>query len=116
LARVIVGLSGGVDSAVAAALLIEAGHAVEAVFMKNWEEDDTAEHCSAAADLADAQAVADRLGIPLQAVNFATEYWDRVFARFLEEYRAGRTPMVLRCVQDYLAGRRFPLEILNEVS
>jgi len=92
LARVIVGLSGGVDSAVAAALLIEAGHAVEAVFMKNWEEDDTAEHCSAAADLADAQAVADRLGIPLQAVNFATEYWDRVFARFLEEYRAGRTP------------------------
>jgi tRNA-specific 2-thiouridylase len=91
-ARVIVGLSGGVDSAVAALLLLDRGHAVEAVFMKNWEEDDTTDHCSAAADLADAQAVADRLGIPLQAVNFATEYWDRVFARFLDEHRAGRTP------------------------
>jgi tRNA-specific 2-thiouridylase len=91
-ARVFVGLSGGVDSAVAAALLLDAGHAVEAVFMKNWEEDDTPTHCSAAADLAEAQAVADRLGIPLRAVNFATEYWDRVFAHFLDEYRAGRTP------------------------
>ncbi len=90
--RVFVGLSGGVDSAVAAWLLAEAGHAVEAVFMKNWEEDDTADYCSAAADLADAQAVAAHLGIPLRAVNFATEYWDRVFAHFLAEYRAGRTP------------------------
>jgi tRNA-specific 2-thiouridylase len=90
--RVLVGLSGGVDSAVAAALLIDQGHAVEAVFMKNWEEDDTADHCSAAADLADAQTVAGRLGIGLRAVNFATEYWDRVFVRFLDEYRAGRTP------------------------
>ena len=90
--RVFVGLSGGVDSAVAAALLVEQGYAVEAVFMKNWEEDDTAEYCSAAADLADAQAVADRLGIPLRAVNFATEYWDRVFAQFLDEDRVGRTP------------------------
>jgi tRNA-specific 2-thiouridylase len=90
--RIFVGLSGGVDSAVAAALLKREGHAVEAVFMKNWEEDDTPGHCAAATDLADAQAVADRLGIPLHAVNFATEYWDRVFAHFLAEYRAGRTP------------------------
>ena len=92
MARVFVGLSGGVDSAVAAALLVEQGHAVEAVFMKNWEEDDTADYCSAAADLADASAVADHLGIRLRSVNFATEYWDRVFRHFLAEYRAGRTP------------------------
>ena len=90
--RIFVGLSGGVDSAVAAALLQRQGHAVEAVFMKNWEEDDAPGHCAAAADLADAQAVADWLGIPLHAVNFATEYWDHVFAHFLAEYRAGRTP------------------------
>jgi tRNA-specific 2-thiouridylase len=92
MARVFVGLSGGVDSAVAAALLVEQGHAVEAVFMKNWEEDDTADYCSAAADLADALAVANHLGIRLRSVNFATEYWDRVFRHFLAEYRAGRTP------------------------
>lgn len=90
--RVFVGLSGGVDSAVAAALLIEQGWAVEGVFMKNWEEDDGPDHCSAAADLADARQVADRLDIPLRSVNFATEYWDRVFAHFLDEYRRGRTP------------------------
>ena len=89
---IFVGLSGGVDSAVAAALLVEQGRAVEGVFMKNWEEDDTPDRCSAAADLAEARAVADRRGIPLRAVNFATEYWDRVFAHFLAEYRAGRTP------------------------
>ena len=92
MARVFVGLSGGVDSAVAAALLVEQGHAVEAVFMKNWEEDDTADYCSAAADLADARAVATQLGIRLRSVNFATEYWDCVFRHFLAEYRAGRTP------------------------
>jgi tRNA-uridine 2-sulfurtransferase len=90
--RVIVGLSGGVDSSVAALLLIEQGFEVEGLFMKNWEEDDTTEYCSAAEDLADAQAVADLLHIPLHTVNFSTEYWDRVFAYFLEEYRAGRTP------------------------
>jgi tRNA-specific 2-thiouridylase len=89
---VFVGLSGGVDSAVAAALLVDEGRSVEAVFMKNWEEDDRPNHCSAAADLAEAQAVADRLGVPLRSVNFATEYWDRVFAHFLSEYGAGRTP------------------------
>jgi tRNA-specific 2-thiouridylase len=89
---VMVGLSGGVDSSVAAALLAEQGLRVEALFMKNWEEDDAAGYCAAAKDLADARAVAERLGIRLHAVNFAAEYWDRVFAQFLAEYRAGRTP------------------------
>jgi tRNA-specific 2-thiouridylase len=90
--RVVVGLSGGVDSAVAAHRLLEQGHEVEAVFMKNWEEDDDPGYCAAAADLADARAVADRLGIRLHTVNFATEYWDRVFESFLNDYRAMRTP------------------------
>ncbi|MBK5967711.1 MULTISPECIES: tRNA 2-thiouridine(34) synthase MnmA [Thiorhodovibrio] len=90
--RVLIGLSGGVDSAVAAHVLIEQGYRVEALFMKNWEEDDAPGYCAAAEDLADAQAVAERLGIPLRTVNFATEYWDRVFAHFLAEYRALRTP------------------------
>lgn len=91
-ARIIVGLSGGVDSAVAAHRLLEQGYAVEALFMKNWEEDDRAGYCAAAEDLADAKAVAERLGIRLHAVNFATEYWDQVFETFLREYRALRTP------------------------
>ena len=90
--KVIVGLSGGVDSSVAALRLLEDGWQVEACFMKNWEEDDSEDYCSAAEDLADAQAVADVLGIKLHTVNFSTEYWDRVFAYFLEEYRSGRTP------------------------
>ncbi len=89
---IVVGLSGGVDSSVAALLLQRQGHRVEGLFMKNWEEDDTAEYCSAAEDLRDAQAVAERLGIPLHTVNFSGEYWDQVFAHFLDEYRAGRTP------------------------
>lgn len=89
---VIVGLSGGVDSSVAALLLLEQGYRVEGLFMKNWEEDDTDDHCAAAADLEDAAAVADRLGISLHRVNFSTEYWDWVFSRFLTEYRAARTP------------------------
>ncbi len=87
-----VGLSGGVDSAVSAYLLLQQGHDVEAIFMKNWEGDDTAEYCPATQDMADAQAVCDKLGIQLHTVNFANEYWERVFAYFLEEYRAGRTP------------------------
>lgn len=90
--KAIVGLSGGVDSSVAALRLLEQGWEVEALFMKNWEEDDDEAYCSAAEDLADARAVAELLGIRLHTVNFSTEYWDRVFAYFLEEYRAGRTP------------------------
>ena len=90
--KVIVGLSGGVDSSVAALRLIEQGWQVEGLFMKNWEEDDDTDYCNAAEDLADAQAVAEILGIRLHTVNFATEYWDRVFEYFLAEYRAGRTP------------------------
>jgi tRNA-specific 2-thiouridylase len=89
--RVIVGLSGGVDSSVAALLLKRAGHDVVGVFMKNWEDDDD-EYCSSRDDLVDAAAVADVLGIELEAVNFAAEYRERVFAAFLAEYRAGRTP------------------------
>ena len=87
-----IGLSGGVDSAVAAHLLIDQGHRVDALFMKNWEEDDAPGYCAAAEDLADAEAVAKHLGIELKTVNFAAEYWERVFETFLEEYRALRTP------------------------
>lgn len=90
--RVIVGLSGGVDSSVAALLLLQQGWQVEGLFMKNWEEDDKADYCSAAEDLADAEAVASALDIPLHTMNFATEYWERVFEYFLAEYRANRTP------------------------
>ncbi len=90
--RVIVGMSGGVDSSVAAALLLEQGYDVLGLFMKNWEDDDTDEHCTAQADLADANQVCELLGIPLRTVNFSHEYWERVFTRFLAECRAGRTP------------------------
>lgn len=90
--RVIVGMSGGVDSSVSALLLLEQGYRVEGLFMKNWDEDDGTEYCTAKDDLADAQAVCDRLGIRLHAANFAAEYWDNVFEHFLAEYRAGRTP------------------------
>jgi len=90
--RVIVGMSGGVDSSVTALLLLEQGYQVEGLFMKNWEEDDDAEYCAATVDLADAQAVCDKIGITLRTVNFATEYWDHVFEYFLQEYKAGRTP------------------------
>jgi tRNA-specific 2-thiouridylase len=90
--RIVVGLSGGVDSSVAAWLLKKAGHEVVGIFMKNWEDDDTNEYCSSRQDLVDAASVADVVGIELQAVNFAAEYRDRVFAAFLREYAAGRTP------------------------
>ncbi len=90
--RVIVGMSGGVDSSVAALLLLEQGYQVEGLFMKNWEEDDDTEYCTAKADLADARSVCEQLGIHLHTANFAAEYWDNVFEYFLSEYAAGRTP------------------------
>ena len=90
--RVIVGMSGGVDSSVAAWLLKQQGFDVVGLFMKNWEDDDTDEYCTSRADLVDAAAVADVIGIELEAVNFAAEYRERVFAHFLREYEAGRTP------------------------
>ena len=85
-------MSGGVDSSVSAYLLQQQGYQVEGLFMKNWEEDDNEEYCTAAEDLADAQAVCDKLGIELHTINFASEYWDNVFEYFLAEYKAGRTP------------------------
>ncbi|HZF15132.1 MAG TPA: tRNA 2-thiouridine(34) synthase MnmA [Steroidobacteraceae bacterium] len=88
---VIVALSGGVDSAVAASLLIEQGHSVAGLFMSNWDEDETG-YCTSAADYQDARRVAEELGIPLHRASFAREYRDRVFAHFLDEYQAGRTP------------------------
>jgi tRNA-specific 2-thiouridylase len=90
--RVVVGLSGGVDSSVAAYLLKKQGYEVVGLFMKNWEDDDDDEYCSTRQDLIDAAAAADVIGIELEAVNFAAEYKDRVFAEFLREYAAGRTP------------------------
>jgi len=90
--RVIVGMSGGVDSSVAALLLLEQGYQVEGLFMKNWDEDDGTEYCTAKTDLDDATAVCEKLGIRLHSANFAAEYWDNVFEHFLTEYRAGRTP------------------------
>ncbi|WP_310566635.1 tRNA 2-thiouridine(34) synthase MnmA [Hydrogenophaga sp.] len=90
--RVVVGLSGGVDSAVSAYLLKQQGHEVIGIFMKNWEDDDDGEYCSTRQDFLDAASVADVLGIEIEHVNFAAEYKDRVFAEFLREYQAGRTP------------------------
>ena len=90
--HIVVGLSGGVDSAIAAHLLKSAGHKVDAIFMKNWEEDDSEEYCSAAEELEDAEKVCELLNIPLRTVNFSSEYWDYVFEYFLAEHKAGRTP------------------------
>lgn len=90
--RVVVGLSGGVDSSVTAWLLKQQGYEVIGLFMKNWEDDDDSEYCSTRQDLLDAASVADLIGIELEAVNFASEYKDRVFSEFLREYSAGRTP------------------------
>jgi tRNA-specific 2-thiouridylase len=90
--RVVVGMSGGVDSSVAAWMLRRQGYEVVGVFMKNWEDDDTDEYCTSREDLVDAAAVADVIGIDLEAVNFAAEYRERVFAHFLRDYQAGRTP------------------------
>jgi tRNA-specific 2-thiouridylase len=90
--RIVVGLSGGVDSAVTAWLLKQQGHEVVGIFMKNWEDDDDSEFCTSNIDFVDAAAVADVIGIEIEHVNFAAEYKDRVFAEFLREYQAGRTP------------------------
>jgi tRNA-specific 2-thiouridylase len=90
--RIVVGLSGGVDSAVTAYLLKQQGYEVIGIFMKNWEDDDDSEYCSSNIDFVDAAAVADVIGIEIEHINFAAEYRDRVFAEFLREYQAGRTP------------------------
>ena len=90
--RIIVGMSGGGDSSVAALLLLKQGFEVEGLFMKNWEETDDVAYCTAQQDLEDAQQVCDDLEIPLHQINFAREYWDRVFEHFLNEYQSGRTP------------------------
>lgn len=90
--RVIVGMSGGVDSSVAALLLQQQGYDVEGVFMKNWEDDDREGHCQAANDVKDAEAITNLLKIPLHTVNFSQSYWDNVFEHFLKEYQLGRTP------------------------
>ncbi len=90
--KIIVGLSGGVDSSVVALLLKQQGYEVEGLFMKNWEEDDTENYCSAAEDLRDVTTVCETLNIPLHTVNFASEYWDNVFQYCLDEFQKGRTP------------------------
>jgi len=97
-ARVVVGISGGVDSSVAAWRLKEQGFEVIGLFMKNWEEDDDPTYCGAAEDLAIANESCETMGIPLQTVNFSHEYWERVFAIFLEEYRKGRLQTQTYCV------------------
>ena len=90
--KIVVGISGGVDSSVSALLLQQQGYDVQAVFMKNWEADDDDGHCPAEQDFSDAEAVCKTLNINIQGVNFSDQYWDRVFSYFLEEYSAGRTP------------------------
>ena len=104
-------MSGGVDSSVAALLLRDAGYDVAGLFMKNWDEDDGTEYCTAEADLADAEAVADKLGIRLHRANFAAEYWDDVFETFLQEYRAGRTPN-----PDVLCNREIKFKVFREYA
>lgn len=109
--KVIVGMSGGVDSSVSALLLQQQGYQVEGLFMKNWDEDDGTEYCTAMADLADAERVCERLGITLHTANFAAEYWDNVFEHFLEEYKAGRTPN-----PDILCNREIKFKVFLEYA
>jgi len=94
---VIVGMSGGVDSSVSAYLLMEQGYQVEGLFMKNWDEDDGTEYCTAKEDLADAQAVCDKLGIKLHTANFAAEYWDNVFEHFCTNIRLAARRILTFC-------------------
>lgn len=109
--KVIVGMSGGVDSSVAALLLLQQGFHVEGLFMKNWDEDDGTEYCTAKQDLADAQQVCDKLGIKLHTANFAADYWDNVFDHFLKEYSAGRTPN-----PDILCNREIKFKVFLEYA
>lgn len=109
--KVIVGMSGGVDSSVSALLLQQQGYQVEGLFMKNWDEDDGTEYCTAMADLADAERVCERLGITLHTANFAAEYWDNVFEHFLAEYQAGRTPN-----PDILCNREIKFKVFLEYA
>lgn len=90
--RIIVGMSGGVDSSVTALLLKQQGHEVKGVFMQNWDADQSDPYCSITQDMKDAHAVCEQIGIPFETVHFANDYWDRVFSHFLNEYAAGRTP------------------------
>src|SRR5690606_2616029 len=109
--RVIVGMSGGVDSSVSALLLLEQGYQVEGLFMKNWAEGDGPEYGTAREDLADAQAVCDKIGIKLHTASFAAEYWDNVFEHFLAEYKAGRTPN-----PDILCNREIKFKVFLEYA
>jgi tRNA-uridine 2-sulfurtransferase len=108
---VIVGMSGGVDSSVAALLLQQQGYQVEGLFMKNWDEDDGTEYCTAKADLVDAERVCEKLKIKLHTANFAAEYWDNVFEHFLAEYKAGRTPN-----PDILCNREIKFKVFLEYA
>jgi tRNA-specific 2-thiouridylase len=109
--KVIVGMSGGVDSSVSAYLLQQQGFQVEGLFMKNWEEDDGTEYCTAQEDYADALSVCEQLGIHLHQANFAAEYWDTVFTEFLHEYQAGRTPN-----PDILCNREIKFKAFQEYA
>ena len=109
--RVIVGMSGGVDSSVTALLCLEQGYEVEGLFMKNWDEDDGTEYCTAMEDLADAQSVCDKLGIKFNQANFAAEYWDNVFEHFLTEYGEGRTPN-----PDVLCNREIKFQVFAQYA
>ena len=109
--KVAIGLSGGVDSAVAAHLLLEQGFSVTGIFMKNWDEDDGTDYCTATQDLEDAERVANKLKIELLAINFASEYWDLVFAEFLHEYEHGRTPN-----PDVLCNRHIKFDMFDQYA
>ena len=111
MARIVVGMSGGVDSSVAALLLKRAGHEVIGVFMKNWEEKDERGVCTSEADWADVRSVCDTIGIPYYPVNFVREYYDRVFSYFLDEYRRGRTPN-----PDVLCNREINFSVFLELA